>query len=134
MKRKRDTTAEMLTALQAESSRMVENGPGTKIMFDLETSGLSRLKHEIVEIACWVISSDVPDNYSSSFETRPDVFHSLMCPTKAMNPQASAVNGITRLGEHGLTVRGVRHYSVRPAFDVLSDLIKWLRQFRQRVG
>jgi len=134
MKRKKDTEAEMLTVLRDQTNRVAENvAKGqTKIMFDLETTGLSRLKHEIVEIACWVVS-DVPNHYSNSFESRPDVFHSLVYPTKAMNPMASNINGITRAGKHDLLVRGVRHCNVRSAHDVLTDLIEWLRRFPQPV-
>jgi len=124
----------MLTVLRDQTNRVAENvAKGqTKIMFDLETTGLSRLKHEIVEIACWVVS-DVPNHYSNSFESRPDVFHSLVYPTKAMNPMASNINGITRAGKHDLLVRGVRHCNVRSAHDVLTDLIEWLRRFPQPV-
>ena len=104
----------------------------TRIVFDLETTGLARAMHEIVEIACWVVG-DLPSGYESKYQERPDVFCSLIMPTKPASKRAVEVNGIKKTGKNQMMVRGKLRYNARSAHEVFSELITWLRGFKNPV-
>jgi len=71
----------------------------TRIVFDSETTGRKNNCY-IVEIACWKVQDKMPDDYCAHFESRDDVFYSLILPSKRMNARASKVNGIKKAAEN----------------------------------
>ena len=125
-----DRNGKLVTRIQ-DSTNSNKNDNFTRIVFDLETTGC-RKNCDIVEIACWVVS-DLPDQYTSAFEHRDDVFYSLILPTKRMNPGASKVNGIKKAGKRNLMVRGKKHFNVRYANQVFEDFVRWIGQFKNPV-
>ena len=113
----RDTTNNVINRVVDEQ---------TRIVFDLETTGLSREKAEICEIACWVVG-DLPNEYNSK------EICSLIMPTKPSTKSAVAVNGIRRTGTNQMLVREKYRYNKPPAREVFSDLIQWLKKYRNPV-
>lgn len=125
----------MLACGQESNAKTTSLASPTLIVFDLETTGLDQTNNEIVEIACWMLTDPtiVPDDFSTEFRNRCDVFYSLVMPSKPVSPEAIRINGIKPVGKQDLEVRGMRHTDVPLLHDVLGKLINWLRQFHQPV-
>jgi DNA polymerase III epsilon subunit-like protein len=71
----------------------------------------------------------LPEIYEDKIQSK-DIFYKLVLPDKRMNPQASKVNGIKKMGKYNLSVRGVLHRNVKIPRFALGDFVTWLESFK----
>lgn len=120
-----------LKLLEDPNKSKIEMEPMKLIFFDLETTGIKR-DSGIVEIAAWAQDVDkytLPEIYEDKIQSK-DIFYKLVLPDKRMNPQASKVNGIKKMGKYNLSVRGVLHRNVKIPRFALGDFVTWLESFK----
>jgi DNA polymerase III epsilon subunit family exonuclease len=71
--------------------------PPQYVVFDLETTGLTAARHEIIEIGAILVDRDARTKH---------IFQTLVIPTKRIPPRITEINGITQamVNESGLSL------------------------------